>query len=418
MPQSMNPMPFPRYWEAIQGWSGILIALLSLASPSAIAQLSQRQTSHPITVLRSTIYETTPWAVTDILPGGRNTPFTGVQMPASHGADSVAVILEDFIIPGLNQPVEVPIELAAINERNIEPLRLGEDDYDFCFILNPAKRSLGKMTIIQTSPDDGGPGPEGYFLRETDLHLFAVLVPRKRGQIAVSEASIRIASPVPIQFSFDPPSDAVLVRGKVGDRKANWHSDKSSSQRNFFIFEGLLQVPLGGMPLRDSLGAHPARGGSVRQLSVRDAVRDVQGMPEFKPNVTFVGARRGIPAFYDNSLIAEAEIQPTDIALHHAASSGRWRLAAPAGTRIVALNLTSSTGIFTGGAPLNLDGRLDRRTPVHVFKLAIGSSFDEVDLGALSAAGLTSEEIVKDVTARVMLIDGTQLSRIRLVHRN
>ena len=397
--------------------AALFASALILGCLSAEAQ-SPTTSSRPITVLKSTIYETTPWAVTDILPGGRNTPFTGIPMPMMNGADSVAIILEDFVIPGLNQPVEVPIELIALNERNVEPLKLGEDEYDFYFTLNPAKRSLGMMTIVQTIPDDGGPGPEGYFLRETNLHLIAVLVPRQRGQIVVTEASIKIGSPVPIQFSFDPPKDTVLVSGLVGDRKANWHSNKGSEQRNFYIFEGLLQVPLGGRALSDSLGAHPAAGGSVRTLSTRDAVRDLQGMPEFKPNFNLSGAKRGVPAFYDNSLVGEAEIQPVDIALHYSAASGQWHLSAPAGTRVVAMNLTSSSGIFTGNAPRNLTGQLDRRTPINVFKLAIGSSFEEVDLGQLSPSGLAPDAILKDVTARVMLADGRQLSRVRLVHRN
>lgn len=392
----------------------ILVALQLCTVPQA----SRAQPSPPVTVLKSTIYETTPWAVTDILPGGRNTPFTGIPMPAMFGADSVAVILEDFVIPGLNQPVEVPIELIALNERNVEPLKLGEDEYDFYFTLNPAKRSLGKMTIVQTTPDDRGPVPDGYFLRETELHLLAILVPRQRGQIVVAEASIRIGSPVPIQFSFDPPSDVILVRGAVGDRKANWHTDKGSNQRNFFIFEGLLQVPLGGMPLTDSLGAHPARGGSVRALSSRDAIRDLQGMPEFKPNVSFANAKLGVPSFYDNTLVTEAETQPIDISLNYTSSSGKWSLSSATGTKVIALNLTSSAGIFTGQSPRNLDGRLDRRTPINVFKLALDSSFDDLDLGILSSPDLTADVILKDVTARVMLADGRQLSRIRLVHRN
>lgn len=396
--------------------SCIIALALILGSLPAVAQTAP--TPRPLTILKSTIYETTPWAVTDILPGGRNTPFTGIPMPAMSGADSVALILKDFVIPGLNQPVEIPIELIALNERNVYPLKLGEDEYDFYFTLNPAKRSLGKMTIVQTTQDDRGSRPEGYFLRETDLHLLAVLVPRQRGQIVVTEASIRIASPVPIQFSFDPQPDAVLVRGLVGDQKANWHSDKSADQRNFFIFEGLLQVPLGGRPLTDSLGAHSAAGGSVRTLSTRDAVRDLQGMPEFKPNANLAGATRGVPVFYDNSLVSEAELQPIDITLHYSAASGQWRLNAPADTRVVALNLTSSSGIFTGNAPRNLSGQLDRHTPINVFKLAIGSSFDEVDLGQLTQSGITADGILKDVTARIMLADGRQLSRVRLVYHN
>ena len=72
--------------------SCIIALALILGSLPAVAQTAP--TPRLLTILKSTIYETTPWAVTDILPGGRNTPFTGIPMPAMSGADSVALILK------------------------------------------------------------------------------------------------------------------------------------------------------------------------------------------------------------------------------------------------------------------------------------------------------------------------------------
>jgi hypothetical protein len=396
------------------------LCLIILTACSSLDYKARAQIeSEGVTVLRSTIYEVTPWAVTDILPGGINAPFTGMPMKAWHGADSVAVILEDFVIPRLNEPVTVPIELIELNERNIEPLEISGDLYDFYFTLNPAKRSIGKMTVIQTSKDDGGPEPDGLFLRETDLHLLAILIPRETGRIEVSEVSIRIASPVPIQFSFDPYPDTVLIEGKVGEQSANWHTNRGPNQRNFFIFEGLLQVPLGGLPLFDKNNAPAARGGSVMALAESHAERDDHGMPVNKTNVQFLDATNGIPRYYDNSLVSDEYQGDSELSLLYNSATGNIRLLVPDSVTITAVNLESASGIFINVPNDNIVGFLDRFTTVNIFKMSIGQPIiGQMDFGNIAQTDLSEEYVLKDVSARVLYLDGSPQTRIRLIYDN
>jgi hypothetical protein len=367
----------------------------------------------PITVLRSTLFEETPWAVTDILPGGMNTPFTGIPSPSMHGADSVAMILEDFVIPGLNTPVVAPTELVFLNERNIEPLNLGGDLYDFFFTLNPAKRSLGTMTVIQTKDDDHGSAPDGIFMRETTLELLAVMVPRAKGQVVVTAATLPIASTVPIPFSFNPTPDMFVLEGKVGDSSVNWHVDKSESQRNFFIFDGLLQVPLGGQSLLDALGASASRGGTVMSLRAGGLARDENGLALQGHHVD--SGPHGVPRYYDNMLIDEIS---GGIGLEYGAQSGELSVVVPDDLRLTAISISSATGIFQQSQGGAFEGPLDRQSATSLFKLRVGTSFGGISLGPLMPPGLTKEFLLLDISARALLSDGTPRSGLDLIYRD
>ena len=113
------------------------------------------------TIVGGSKYETTPWAVTHVLPGGRNTPFTGIPVPSMLGADHVQTLSNDITIPGLNQPFSAEWELTLLNETALEPFEFKGEFFDVLFNLDPNERSFISRTMVQTSLDDGGPAPEG-----------------------------------------------------------------------------------------------------------------------------------------------------------------------------------------------------------------------------------------------------------------
>lgn len=361
--------------------------------------------SEPLTVLASTTYDETPYAVTDILPGGVNTPFKGIPVPEFFGADSVDLIPNDFTLPAIDVPVEVSFELILLNERNFTPIQLGDLEFDFYFTLNPSKKSLGRMTVIQTSEDDGGPAPDGYFLRESDIELLAILIPRTTGRITVTEAVVHIESPVPIPFSFDPSPETLLIEGNVGDISANWHTDKEANQRNFFPMAGMLQVPLADRKQFDAIGAHAARGGSVKMLSNEKFSVNSIPIPE-----------DGIPDFVDNRINDNSSKESGRPYLLYDSSSGTFSVEGNGSVELVAILLSSGSGIFSKHkTAVRLNGVLDRSSQFEIFKFAPNAEFTEIDFGPVAVSGLAKEFLLQDLSARALSADGIAINQLSIV---
>lgn len=399
--------------------SGLVGALLLW--PLVGACTSNPETSEafePVTVLQATMVEITPFAVTDILPNGINTPFTGVPVDSMFGADSADRILEDFEIPALNTPVVVEAELVLLNERNLYPLDLGGVPHELRFTLNPARRSMGTLTVVQTTPDDGGPGPEGFFLRETNIELLTHLIPLGGGDTITVEGSVFVQSPVPILFSFDPPVPDMLQRsGLVGDPTVAIHTNLGPGQRNFFAYPGMLQVPQGGRPRLDALGNEAARGGSVSSPTARvgSAEECVSqgfascGIPDVDLNENL------IPDYFENSLRLDPAADPSVPTVVYSPATGSLSIRTEPGMEIMAVNLASSNGLFLPDSALNLGGALDTASDVNLRRVGIGETYGSFSLGAVAPTGLTREDLIDDLTVRVLFPSGESRGGLNVV---
>lgn len=387
----------------------VATALLGCDAPS---NGPSKAAGEAISIVPSTMYIKTVHAVANILPGGRNTPFTGIPVATMLGADSADVMLEEIKIPKLNQPVTGDIELILLNERNIDPFRYKGELYDYYYTLNPKKRSLGKMTVVQTAPDDHGSGYEGVYMRHLMIELIATLVPRKSGPNIVTEASIIVASPVPIPFSFDPDSNDIQKTGLVGDATASWHTDKADHQKNIFGL-GILQIPHGGRAQFDADGIYAMAGNAENTLKV--ANKDGDFCPDDPnkrdPGITGCGNsdvdtnNNKLPDYYESSLVPGGTERARKTAVSYNSVTGEMGVAAPAGVELTAINISSASGIFTADAARNLDGAIDEDTDVKIFKAMFGKNFGNVNFGGVAKKGLSKEFVLGDVTARVLFAD-------------
>lgn len=379
---------------------------------------------HPNVIVRSTIYETTAWAVANLLPGGRNLPFSGIPVPSMLGADSADMLLKDVVITALNEPVTVDVELILLNEKNIERLEYDGVLYDYYYTLNPEKRSFGKMTFVQTSPDDHGPGAEGFYTHETTIELIATLVPLNGGPEAVVPATITTGSPVPIQFSFDPPSNAVLKMGPVGDSTANWHTDKADYQKDFFGFPGFLQIPLAGRSQFDAGGFHATAGGAKAKVVAADQNGDFCPSDADKVEIGLAGCgnsdedsnNNNLPDYFESFLVSGGAPNDDRASLAYDAETGEILLDLPADTELTAVNISSASGIFIEGHAENVDGSLDVDSDTNIFKATFGQTFGSLSFGSVAERGLSEEFILEDVTVRFLFSDGRSSGGADLIY--
>lgn len=414
----------------------LLVVLLALVVPTIIGcgnkpfKKDKRDRQRKTTILQSTSYCITPWAVTDILPGGANTPFYGQPLNEQYGSDTGDRFLENVEIPGLKIPVSRSYELSLLNERNIRPVEIDGELFNFLFTLNPEKKSLGTITIVQTKEDDNGPGPEGFYLRETNIELLTHLFPLNGGDTIVIPGQVHITSPVPILFSFDPPSKEIwLKEGEIGDISANWHVNKEEWQKDFFSFPGMLQVPHGGRPLNDVLGQLASRGGSVSALLEKHVVIDNKPPRERFVDRSFTpmgvedidSNRNSIPDYYENNLLeinqSNETISRSNLSLIYDSPSGEITIQVPENEKILSFNISSSSGIFIGNSALNLDGKLDQDTDVLLLKIDFGNGFGTTNIGPVAQKDLTKEEILNDLTCRVLLTDGSSRGQLQLIYK-
>lgn len=202
------------------------LALFLCAAPSVVARTPQG-----VTVVRSTIYERTLWAETDLVDG---TPrvFFGVPVPSMLGADTADMFLQDAVLVS-GGTVTVNMEQILLNERGAAPASIGGFLYDFMITLDPAVPSLGTMTLSWDGTN--GPGPVGSYTRQQTIHFVVTFVPVGAGPpLPPVNASIVVTTPEPIPFTFTPESTIVLKPGLVGDPTANFHTNLQPHQRNIF----------------------------------------------------------------------------------------------------------------------------------------------------------------------------------------
>lgn len=399
-------------------WSGASISVLLAIVLALALSACAREIEPPVkpdnrtTIIKSTMYIKTHRAVANILPGGRNTPFTGVPVAEMMGADSADVMLEDIVIPGLNQPVTGDIELILLNEKNIEPFILNGKEFDFFYTLNPRKRSLGTMTVVQTKLDDHGPGYEGVYMRELSIDLIATLVPKDGGPKLEQEATIIVSSPLPIPFSFDSGAAMVHKTGTIGDATASLHSDKKGNEKNIFGL-GLLQIPLGGRSAVDSQGFH-AMAGNVEQSLLAPSITG-DNCPfdanKIEPGITGCGVsdldtnNDGLPDHYESTLLEIGTNRAKNAGILYDPKTGEIGLSVPDGVKLIAVSINSASGIFNQRSPANLGGALDKASDVNIFKATFGTTFGPLNFGTVAKPGLSKDFILKDVTARMLFDD-------------
>jgi hypothetical protein len=129
--------------------------------------------------------------------------------------DTVYERMSDVIIPGFGIPVSTPITMTNVGLRSSAPLNIGGFSYDVRIGLTPftgANPNTGTMTITQTSPDDGGPAPDGIYDTNVNIFFTASFIPTDGGPALPSvDNHIFILSTSPGLWSFDPEPQFVTV---------------------------------------------------------------------------------------------------------------------------------------------------------------------------------------------------------------
>ena len=228
----------------------------------------------------------------------------------------------------------------------------------------------------------------------------------------VQPGSLDLITPVPVPFSFDPLPETPLIEGEVGDFLANWHVDKSDTERNFFSLGGLTQVAHGGRPTFDANGISSTKGGAS---SSAQAV-PVDLSDEFNSN--------GVPDYYENTLTSagNAADGARGTAIVYSSATGAIDVVAPEGAGVVAVDVASATGVFTGESALSsLDADssavgIERDTDVNIFRISFEEGLDGLGLGAVAETGLTEDFILGDVTVRVLFDDGHSYGLLELTY--
>ncbi|MEX2264776.1 MAG: PEP-CTERM sorting domain-containing protein [Bryobacteraceae bacterium] len=125
--------------------------------------------------------------------------------------DTIYQRLADIDLPFIGSSATIPIEVLRLEVGSIAPVDFGGVLFDMFIHLTPGTHSLGEMTITQTSPDDGGPGPEGIFDQFVTLQFTADFTPLGGGTGFSIVDSILIATIGPATWSFDPEPNFVTV---------------------------------------------------------------------------------------------------------------------------------------------------------------------------------------------------------------
>ena len=97
-------------------------------------------------------------------------------------------------------------------------------------------------------------------------------------------------------------------------------------------------------------------------------------------------------------------------------NTGELGVDAPANVDLTSINITSGGSRFVGDKPAVLDGAFDNFAADNIFKATFGSSFGDISFGEVLPAGLSSEEVVADLTAVGSLAGGGDLGAVDLIY--
>ena len=96
-------------------------------------------------------------------------------------------------------------------------------------------------------------------------------------------------------------------------------------------------------------------------------------------------------------------------------ATGELKVDSPAGVDLTSINITSAGSKFIGDQPPVLDGAFDNFAADNVFKATFGGSFGDISFGNVLPPGLSSQDVVADLTAVGSLAGGGDLGDVDLV---
>lgn len=187
-------------------------------------------------------------------------PFMGVPVGPGN-TDTVVSRLADAMFSGVGTSETVPIELVSLNLVSVMPIDIG-GGFGLHYVTLQSMRggpaSQGRMTIHYDTADDSMPNtPEGTFDSFFDV-FFDIRLGALDGPILGSDM-LRLTSQG-TAWDADPPDDALIVPGLVGDGAANLHTDRNTDQMDLFPLGTIIeQHPSGAIHrVRLAVPAPPA----------------------------------------------------------------------------------------------------------------------------------------------------------------
>ena len=240
----MNTKNNPQTRRQIRILGPLLGLVISLSSPVSA-----------LTIMAGSDYlETAPGTFLDFGFPGSPVPGVGivdfVGDPFGPGnTDTIVRRLEDADLPTAGSSDTIDIELVALSLVSVAPVNIGGTDFDLSVSLTPAAPSAGEMTITL----DDASAVTGTFTSFFDVFFEVELF------LAGTDTLFQTITGLPPlhlegsgQWGKDPPPNAVIVPGPLGDLDANWHDGPPPMHHDFFIFGEVVEEHPG-------IGVHRAR---------------------------------------------------------------------------------------------------------------------------------------------------------------
>jgi len=97
-------------------------------------------------------------------------------------------------------------------------------------------------------------------------------------------------------------------------------------------------------------------------------------------------------------------------------ATGELSIDPAAGKDLTSINITSASSAFLGDKPAVLDGAFDNWANDNIFKATFGSMFGAISFGNVLAPGMSSADVIADLTAVGSLAGGGDLGAVDLVY--
>jgi len=159
----------------------------------------------------------------------------------------------------------------------------------------------------------------------------------------------------------------------------------------------------GGIP-----GSPPPGDGQFNQLDIMAALNT--GLYLAGPY-----ASGGIPAPLPPPILPGGVFGDEQTSLVYDPITGEVSIAPPFSGALTSLNVVSTSGIFTGDPPQNLDGLFDNATDVNLFKMTF-RGLGSLSFGNVASAGLSEASVVADLRVNGSLQGGGGLGDVDLVY--
>ena len=86
------------------------------------------------------------------------------------------------------------------------------------------------------------------------------------------------------------------------------------------------------------------------------------------------------------------------------------------GDELSAINISSSTGVFTAQVAENFGGIFDIDSDSTIFKATFGGSFGSIHFGEIARPGLSRDFLINDITVAALTTDGDELGKTGLIY--